>query len=153
MAGAPQEHAQLVHPARILVSSTRKPISYINLAKRFLQEHGEVRITALGIAVAPAVTVAEILKNRHLATERQIVTALESVGDQARARHKPKIDILLVKSAEFDDIIAGESQPLPDLNAPSSSAAAAEMQESEQGEITRDSSSTAQRAPRSAGLS
>lgn len=70
-----------------------------------------------------------------------------------RARHKPKIDILLVKSAEFDDIIAAESQPLPDLNAPMSSAAAAEMQESEQGEINQGSSSTAQHAPGSAGLS
>ena len=52
--------------------------------QRFLQEHGEVRITALGIAVAPAVSVAEILKNRQLATEKQIFTALESVGDLAR---------------------------------------------------------------------
>ena len=47
------------------MSSTRKPISYINLAKRFLQEHGEVQLSALGIAVAPMVTVAEILKNRR----------------------------------------------------------------------------------------
>ena len=52
--------------------------------QRFLQEHGEVRITALGIAVAPAVTVAEILKNRNLAVEKSIATALESVGDKAR---------------------------------------------------------------------
>lgn len=52
--------------------------------QRFLQEHGEVRITALGIAVAPAVTVAEILKNRHLAVEKSIATALESVGDNSR---------------------------------------------------------------------
>ena len=43
-----------------------------------------MRITALGIAVAPAVTVAEILKNRGLATEKQIYTALESVGGVAR---------------------------------------------------------------------
>lgn len=38
---------------RILISSTRKPVSYINLAKRFLQEHGEVQLSALGIAVRP----------------------------------------------------------------------------------------------------
>ena len=54
------------------------------MMQRFLQEHGEVRITAMGIAVAPAVSVAEILKNRQLATEKQIFTALESVGDLAR---------------------------------------------------------------------
>ena len=69
---------------RILVSSTRKPISYINLAKRFLQEHGEVQLSALGIAVAPMVTVAEILKNRRLAVERKISTSLEVLSDDYR---------------------------------------------------------------------
>ena len=69
---------------RILVSSTRKPISYINLAKRFLQEHGEVQLSALGIAVAPMVTVAEILKNRRLAVERKITTSLEVLSDDYR---------------------------------------------------------------------
>lgn len=71
-------------PCRILVSSTRKPISYINLAKRFLQEHGEVQLSALGIAVAPMVTVAEILKNRRLAVERKISTSLEVLSDDYR---------------------------------------------------------------------
>ena len=51
---------------RILVSSTRKPMSYINLAKRFLNEHGEVHFAALGVAISPMVTAAEILKNRRL---------------------------------------------------------------------------------------
>ncbi|KAL0022014.1 hypothetical protein WJX77_006052 [Trebouxia sp. C0004] len=80
--------------------------------KPFLQEHGEVCISPLGIAVSPAVTVAEILKQRDLATEKQIETSLESVGDLPRSRQKPKIDIVLVKTSEFDDIIAAESQPL-----------------------------------------
>lgn len=66
------------------MSSTRKPISYINLAKRFLQEHGEVQLSALGIAVAPMVTVAEILKNRRLAIERKISTSLEALSDEYR---------------------------------------------------------------------
>ena len=66
------------------MSSTRKPISYINLAKRFLQEHGEVQLSALGIAVAPMVTVAEILKNRRLAVERKITTSLEALSDDYR---------------------------------------------------------------------
>ena len=69
---------------RILVSSARKPVSYINLAKRFLSEHGEVQLSALGIAIAPAVTVAEILKARGLAVEKRIVTALESLVDDNR---------------------------------------------------------------------
>ncbi|CAL8462076.1 g1607 [Coccomyxa elongata] len=95
---------------RILVSSTRKPISYINLAKRFLQEHGEVQLSALGIAVAPMVTVAEILKNRGLAVEKKLCTSLESLSDDYRTRQKPKMDIVLTKSPDFDDIIAQESQ-------------------------------------------
>ncbi|DBA86593.1 TPA: hypothetical protein ACH3X1_005068 [Trebouxia sp. C0004] len=94
------------------MSNTRNPVSYVNLAKPFLQEHGEVCISPLGIAVSPAVTVAEILKQRDLATEKQIETSLESVGDLPRSRQKPKIDIVLVKTSEFDDIIAAESQPL-----------------------------------------
>ena len=66
------------------MSSTRKPISYINLAKRFLQEHGELQLSALGIAVAPMVTVAEILKNRGLAVEKRVSTSLETLTDDFR---------------------------------------------------------------------
>lgn len=61
-----------------------------------------------------------------------------------RARHKPKIDILLVKSAEFDDIIAAESQPLPDLDAPSSSASAAQLQYNEQSRAEQSNTSSVQ---------
>ncbi|KAK9906773.1 hypothetical protein WJX75_007713 [Coccomyxa subellipsoidea] len=102
-----------LHPARILISSTRKPVSYINLAKRFLQEHGEVQLSALGIAVAPMVTVAEILKNRQLAVEKKLCTSLESLSDDYRTRQKPKMDIILMKSPNFDDIIAQERQGAP----------------------------------------
>lgn len=63
----------------ILVSSTRKPMSYINLAKRFLSEHGEVHLSALGVAIGPMVTVAEILKSRHLAVVTRLRTSLEDV--------------------------------------------------------------------------
>lgn len=52
--------------------------------QRLLQEHGEVCISALGIAVSPAVTVAEILKSRQLATEKAIHTSLESIGELPR---------------------------------------------------------------------
>ncbi len=69
---------------RILVSSTRKPMSYINLAKRFLNEHGEVHFAALGVAISPMVTAAEILKNRRLATVSKITTSLESLPDDQR---------------------------------------------------------------------
>lgn len=69
---------------RILVSSTRKPMSYINLAKRFLYEHGEVHFAALGVAISPMVTAAEILKHRRLATVTKITTSLESLPEDQR---------------------------------------------------------------------
>lgn len=105
--------SQAMHPARILVSSSRKPVSYINLAKRFLAEHGEVQLSALGIAIAPAVTVAEILKARGLAVDKRIQTALETLADDNRTRQKPKIDIVLTKSLEFDNIVARETERPP----------------------------------------
>ncbi|KAK9791626.1 hypothetical protein WJX73_004651 [Symbiochloris irregularis] len=103
-------NAAPLHPARILISSARKPVSYINLAKRFLSEHGEVQLSALGIAIASAVAVAEILKSRGLAVEKQIVTALETLADDNRTRQKPKLEIMLTKSADFETIIFKETQ-------------------------------------------
>ena len=41
-------------------------------------------MSALGIAIAPAVTVAEILKSRGLAVDKRIVTALETLADDNR---------------------------------------------------------------------
>jgi hypothetical protein len=43
-----------------------------------------VQLSALGIAIAPMVTVAEILKSRGLAVEKKISTALESLSDDYR---------------------------------------------------------------------
>lgn len=97
------------HPARILVSSNRKPVSYINLAKRFLQEHGEVQLSALGIAISSMVTVAEILKNKQLAEESRITTSLEWLSAESRVRHKPKMTVVLTKSAKFDETIMAEA--------------------------------------------
>ena len=68
----------------ILVSSTRKPVSYINLAKRFLMDYGEVQLSALGIAISSMVTVAEVLKARHLAVEKRVLTSLETLSDESR---------------------------------------------------------------------
>lgn len=73
--------------SRMLVSSTRKPMSYINLAKRFLSEHGEVHLSALGVAIGPMVTVAEILKSRELAVVSRLRTSLEDVTVDQRYGH------------------------------------------------------------------
>ena len=59
-------------------------MSYINLAMRFLNEHGEVHFAALGVAISPMVTAAEILKNRRLATVSRITTSLDSLPDDQR---------------------------------------------------------------------
>ncbi|GJN37338.1 hypothetical protein PR202_gb26279 [Eleusine coracana subsp. coracana] len=56
---------------RIQVSNTKKPLFfYVNLAKRYMQQHGEVDLSALGMAIATVVTVAEILKNNGFAVEK-----------------------------------------------------------------------------------
>lgn len=115
-----------------------------------------MQLSALGIAIAPMVTVAEILKNRGLAVEKRISTALESLSDDyrqapmpaaarslrdpvhrrvrlhaqhavimwacrallttlwsppRRTRQKPNMEIVLMKSPDFDDIIAQENLP------------------------------------------
>ncbi|PON73445.1 DNA/RNA-binding protein Alba-like [Trema orientale] len=56
---------------RIQVSNTKKPLFfYVNLAKRYIQQHNEVELSALGMAITTVVTIAEILKNNGLATEK-----------------------------------------------------------------------------------
>lgn len=43
-----------------------------------------MHLSALGIAISGAVTVAEILKNRNLAVEKKLGTSLEVLGDEFR---------------------------------------------------------------------
>nr|GMC95684.1 uncharacterized protein At2g34160-like [Ipomoea batatas] len=58
---------------RIQVSSTKKPLFfYVNLAKRYMQQYSEVELSALGMAIATVVSVAEILKNNGLAVEKNV---------------------------------------------------------------------------------
>ena len=103
------------HPARIQVSNTKKPVFfYVNLAKRFLQEHGEVQLSALGLAISSMVTVAEILKNNRLANEHKIYTGLDAFNDDGRERavQKPKMEIVLHKSESFDQVMAQQTRPV-----------------------------------------
>eukprot|EP00245_Coleochaete_scutata_P006968 TRINITY_DN21866_c0_g1_i1.p1 TRINITY_DN21866_c0_g1~~TRINITY_DN21866_c0_g1_i1.p1 ORF type:complete len:122 (+),score=39.46 TRINITY_DN21866_c0_g1_i1:162-527(+) len=94
---------------RIQVSNTKKPLFfYVNLAKRFMQQHEEVELSALGMAISTVVTVAEILKNNGLAVEKRISTSTVDMRDEARGRpiQKAKVEIVLVKSSQFDTIMA-----------------------------------------------
>ncbi|XP_019159900.1 PREDICTED: uncharacterized protein At2g34160-like [Ipomoea nil] len=98
---------------RIQVSSTKKPLFfYVNLAKRYMQQYNEVELSALGMAIATVVSVAEILKNNGLAVEKKIMTSTVDVKDDSRGRpiSKAKIEIVLGKSEKFDEIMAAASE-------------------------------------------
>ncbi|KAI0491755.1 hypothetical protein KFK09_026015 [Dendrobium nobile] len=94
---------------RIQVSNTKKPLFfYVNLAKRHMQVHNEIELSALGMAIATTVSVAEILKNSGFATVKQILTSTVDIKDDYRVRplQKAKISILLGKTEEFDELMA-----------------------------------------------
>ncbi|KAK7335982.1 hypothetical protein VNO80_28157 [Phaseolus coccineus] len=94
---------------RIQVSNTKKPLFfYVNLSKRYMQQHNEVELSALGMAIATVVTVAEILKNNGLAVEKKITTSTVDIKDDSRGRpvQKAKIEIVLGKTANFDELMA-----------------------------------------------
>ncbi|KAJ1278425.1 hypothetical protein BS78_04G078500 [Paspalum vaginatum] len=98
---------------RIQVSNTKKPLFfYVNLAKRYMQQHNEVELSALGMAIATVVTVAEILKNNGLAVEKKIMTSTVDVKDESRSRpiQKAKIEILLGKTDKFDELMAAAAE-------------------------------------------
>ncbi|XP_062233957.1 uncharacterized protein At2g34160-like [Phragmites australis] len=98
---------------RIQVSNTKKPLFfYVNLAKRYMQQHDEVELSALGMAIATVVTVAEILKNNGLAVEKKIMTSTVDVKDDSRSRpiQKAKIEIVLGKSEKFDELMAAAAE-------------------------------------------
>ncbi|KAE8056390.1 hypothetical protein FH972_013168 [Carpinus fangiana] len=82
---------------RIQVSNTKKPLFfYVNLAKRYMQQHNEVELSALGMAIATVVTIAEILKNNGLAVEKKIMTSTVDMREDAGGRpiQKAKVDCI-----------------------------------------------------------
>ncbi|XP_021891422.1 uncharacterized protein At2g34160-like [Carica papaya] len=94
---------------RIQVSNTKKPLFfYVNLAKRYMQQHNEVELSALGMAIATVVTIAEILKNNGLAVEKRIMTSTVDMREETGGRpvQKAKIEILLGKTEKFDELMA-----------------------------------------------
>ncbi|KAG5225293.1 ALBA DNA/RNA-BINDING PROTEIN [Salix viminalis] len=94
---------------RIQVSNTKKPLFfYVNLAKRYMQQYNEVELSALGMAIATVVTIAEILKNNGLAVEKKIMTSTVDMREETGGRPVPKakIEILLGKTEKFDELMA-----------------------------------------------
>ncbi|CAA0838866.1 Alba DNA/RNA-binding protein [Striga hermonthica] len=93
---------------RIQVSNTKKPLFfYVNLAKRYLQQHNEIELSALGMAITTVVTIAEILKNNGFAKEKSIMTSTVGMKDQDKGRvvNKARIEIMLEKSEKFDSLM------------------------------------------------
>ncbi|KAB2079527.1 hypothetical protein F383_08228 [Gossypium arboreum] len=98
---------------RIQVSNTQKPLFfYVNLAKRYMQQYNEVELSALGMAIATVVTIAEILKNNGLAVEKKIMTSTIDMREESGGRpvQKAKIEILLGKSEKFDELMAAAAE-------------------------------------------
>ncbi|KAK4757024.1 hypothetical protein SAY87_007151 [Trapa incisa] len=129
----------LAQKNRIQVSNTKKPIFfYINLAKRYMQQHDEVQLSALGLAITTVVTIAEILKNNGLATEKKVLISSVGVKDENKGRmiQKAKIEIVLVKSENFDMLMAAHSNKASTETA--AAAAADYKQEQEQTGPTDD---------------
>ncbi|CAL5375711.1 unnamed protein product [Camellia sinensis] len=77
-----------------------------------LQQYNEVELSALGMAIATVVTVAEILKNNGFAVEMKIMTSTVDMKDESRGRsvQKAKIEILLGKTAKFDELMAAQAE-------------------------------------------
>ncbi|XP_065047431.1 uncharacterized protein At2g34160-like isoform X2 [Musa acuminata AAA Group] len=77
---------------RIQVSNTKKPLFfYVNLAKRYMQQYNEVELSALGM---------------------EITTSTVDVKDESRGRpmQKAKIEILLGKTENFDELMASAAE-------------------------------------------
>ncbi|KAG8649757.1 hypothetical protein MANES_08G136600v8 [Manihot esculenta] len=72
---------------RIQVSNTKKPLFfYVNLAKRYIQQHDEVELSALGM---------------------EVLTSTVGMKDENKGRlvQKAKIEIVLGKSEKFDSLM------------------------------------------------
>ncbi|CAN6358701.1 unnamed protein product [Urochloa humidicola] len=94
---------------RIQVSSSKKPVFFhVNLTKKYMQQHGDVELSGLGLAISAVVTIAEILKNNGLAVEKKIRTSTVEISDEMRSRpiQKAKIEIVLGKTEKFDELMA-----------------------------------------------
>ncbi|KAG2308990.1 hypothetical protein Bca52824_028738 [Brassica carinata] len=98
---------------RIRVSNTKKPLFFfVNLAKRYMQQYNDVELSALGMAIANVVTVAEILKINGFAVEKKILTSTVGIKDDSRGRPVPKakMEITLGKSEKFDELMTAATE-------------------------------------------
>ncbi|XP_057776432.1 uncharacterized protein At2g34160-like [Salvia miltiorrhiza] len=105
--------AEEMRKNRIQVSNSKKSLFfYVNLSKRYLQQYNDVELSGLGMAISTVVSIAEILKNNGFAIEKKIRTLTVDMRDDPEARPFPKakIEILLGKSENFDELMAAEEE-------------------------------------------
>ncbi|GFS46136.1 alba DNA/RNA-binding protein [Actinidia rufa] len=84
---------------RIQVSNTKKPLFfYVNLAKRYIQQHNEVELSALGM---------------------EVLTSTVGMKDEAKGRliQKARIEIVLGKTEKFDSLITATTAAAPEAAA------------------------------------
>eukprot|EP00029_Vermamoeba_vermiformis_P014284 TRINITY_DN9407_c0_g1_i1.p1 TRINITY_DN9407_c0_g1~~TRINITY_DN9407_c0_g1_i1.p1 ORF type:complete len:155 (+),score=42.68 TRINITY_DN9407_c0_g1_i1:28-465(+) len=93
---------------KIKVSSNRSVFYYVDLAAESLAVFPEVELSGLGFAITTAVTIAEILRSQEIAAIAKVNTTL--VGVDGRRGQKPKIQILLTRSKNFDQTFAKKKQ-------------------------------------------
>ncbi|KMZ59945.1 Alba DNA/RNA-binding protein [Zostera marina] len=93
---------------RIQVSSIKKPIYfYVNLAKKYLQQHGEIELCALGMATGSLISISEILKNNNFAVMKDIKISTVEVCEEKTGRtvSKSKLEISMEKSNAINEVI------------------------------------------------
>ncbi|CAM45590.1 conserved hypothetical protein [Leishmania braziliensis MHOM/BR/75/M2904] len=109
--------------AVVRVSSNKRKFGYVDYTKHRLHEgYPEVTISALGTAIADAVSVVELLKNQGVVTVKKICTA-RAQFDDVRSTTTDKIEVTVVKSPDFDAIY---EQQQKDREAAKASAATCE---------------------------
>ncbi|KAL5571531.1 hypothetical protein UlMin_021128 [Ulmus minor] len=82
---------------------------------RRIQQHNEIELSALGMAITIVVTIVEILKNNGLATE-EISTSTVGMKYENKGRlvQKAKIEIVLGKSEKFDYLMTAVAAAAPE---------------------------------------
>ncbi|RVX19721.1 Uncharacterized protein CK203_005243 [Vitis vinifera] len=79
----------------------------------WFRQFQEVReVLCLDLSIATVVTIAEILKNNGLAVEKRITTSTVDIRDEfgGRPLQKAKIEILLGKTENFDELMAAAAE-------------------------------------------
>ncbi|KAL5571866.1 hypothetical protein UlMin_021463 [Ulmus minor] len=89
-------------------------ITHLTLQSYFYQT--PLLLFALGMAITIVVTIAELLKNNGLATEKKVSTSTVGMKDENKGRmvQKAKIEIVLGKSEKFDSLMTAATAVAPE---------------------------------------